>query len=280
VSAPVPDHPQQDDWRILAAGDGWRVIDAICRAGPEDKPFEEAHDFICVAAVTNGTFNYRTRSGRAALAPGGVLLGELGACYQCGHEHGRGDRCVAFHFAPARFEAILSTIPGARDIGFARAHLPPLDALAPFVAEAEAARDDGDADGLREVGLRMAGAVASLLHEALPSRRFTAREHAHVSEAVRCIERSSHEALTLDELASEAGMDAFAFLRAFKNVVGMTPHQFVLRTRMHRAAVRLRRSAEPVSAIAFDAGFGDLSTFNRRFKRVMGVQPSAFRKRA
>jgi AraC-like DNA-binding protein len=280
VSEPGSNHPLQDDWRILAQGDGWRVIDAICRAGPEDKPFEEAHDFVCVAAVMDGTFNYRTRSGRAALAPGGVLLGESGACYQCGHEHGRGDRCLAFHFAPARFEAILTATPGARDIGFARANLPPLTALAPLMAEAEAARDDEDGHALHEIGLRLAGAVASLLNEALPARRFTARDHARVSDAVRRIERNAHEPLSLNDLAAEADMDPFAFLRAFKTIIGTTPHQFVLRTRMHRAAVRLRRSRDAVSEIAFDAGFGDLSTFNRRFKRVMGASPTSFRAQA
>ncbi len=276
----MSDGPKNEDWRILAQGPGWRVIDAICRAGPEDRPFEESHDFICVAAVTDGTFNYRTRQGRAALAPGGVLLGNIGACYECGHEHGRGDRCLAFHFAPSRFETILAATRGARDIGFPRAHLPPLEALAPLMAEAEAAREDEDTGALQEIGLRMAGAVASLLHEALPVRRVGARDHANVADALRRIEREAHEPLSLDDLAADAQMSPFAFLRAFKSVVGMTPHQFVLRTRMHRAAVRLKRSRDAVSAIAFDAGFGDLSTFNRRFKRVMGVQPSAFRARA
>jgi AraC family transcriptional regulator len=57
----------------------------------------------------------------------------------------------------------------------------------------------------------------------------------------------------------------------------MTPHQLVLRTRLHRAAVRLRTSDEPISTIAFDAGFGDLSTFNRRFRRLMGCSPGAWR---
>jgi AraC-like DNA-binding protein len=50
-----------------------------------------------------------------------------------------------------------------------------------------------------------------------------------------------------------------------------------LRTRLHRAAVRLRRSEEAISAIAYDAGFNDLSTFNRRFKKVMGVNPGNYR---
>ncbi|MGH8284742.1 MAG: helix-turn-helix transcriptional regulator [Steroidobacteraceae bacterium] len=57
----------------------------------------------------------------------------------------------------------------------------------------------------------------------------------------------------------------------------MTPHQFILHRRLHHAAVSLRASQAPVSSIALDSGFADLSTFNRRFRRVMGVSPSAFR---
>jgi len=57
----------------------------------------------------------------------------------------------------------------------------------------------------------------------------------------------------------------------------MTPHQYVLRTRLHRAALRLQRTREPVSSIALEAGFEDLSTFNRRFRLIMGKTPSAYR---
>ena len=84
---------------------------------------------------------------------------------------------------------------------------------------------------------------------------------------------------SLAALAREAAMSPYHFLRVFRQVVGMTPHQYVLRMRMHHAAVRLRRSNEAVSTIAFDAGFNDLSTFNRRFRRIMGASPTAFRTR-
>ena len=72
-------------------------------------------------------------------------------------------------------------------------------------------------------------------------------------------------------------MSPYHFLRTFRAVVGMTPHQFLLRTRLHRAAVRLRQSNEDVSAIALDAGFNDLSTFNRRFRQLMGQSPRLYR---
>ena len=74
-------------------------------------------------------------------------------------------------------------------------------------------------------------------------------------------------------------MSPYHFLRTFRAVVGMTPHQFILHTRMHRAGVCLRRTSDSISAIAFMAGFGltPLSTFNRRFQRIMGQSPSAYR---
>ena len=49
--------------------------------------------------------------------------------------------------------------------------------------------------------------------------------------------------------------------------------------RLRRAAVRLRRTSDSISAIAYEAGFNDLSTFNRRFRRIMGMTPGAWRRR-
>src|SRR5271157_3579587 len=82
---------------LLASGPGWRVKDVTCSAGPHDRPFEEQHDLVCVAAVTRGTFQYRTPNGRATLVPGALMLGNPGACFECGHKHGVGDRCLSFH---------------------------------------------------------------------------------------------------------------------------------------------------------------------------------------
>ncbi len=260
---------------VLASGLGWRVLDAVCSSGPQDRPFEEQHAEISIAAVTRGTFQYRTRQGSATLVPGALLLGNAGACFQCGHEHSHGDRCLAFHFEPEHLETI---VDGARPVCFDVPSLPPLPQLMPLFAAAEAARDDGDATALEELAIRLAGAVATLLTEAqAPLRRPSTRDERRITAVVRRIEAQAHEPLTLKALAGDAAMSPYHFLRTFRQVIGMTPHQFILRTRLHRAAVRLRRSGDAVSAIAFDAGFNDLSTFNRRFRRLMGVNPGAYR---
>jgi AraC-like DNA-binding protein len=263
--------------KVLASGPGWSVSDVACTAGPRDRAYEERHETVSIAAVTAGTFQYRTGNGRAILAPGAVLLGNAGACFECGHEHGSGDRCVAFSFAPALLEDVVTAVPGVRQTAFAVPHLPPLPALMPLIAAAEAAREQGHAAGLEELALRLAGAVAATLADMpRPAPAPSRRDERRISEALRRIETQAHESLTLADLAREAGMSAYHFLRTFRRVAGMPPHQYVLHTRLHRAAVRLRTGDEPVSAIAFDAGFGDLSTFNRRFRRVMGCSPSAY----
>jgi AraC-like DNA-binding protein len=129
--------------------------------------------------------------------------------------------------------------------------------------------------------LRLAGAVAAALVETGPdaARQPSRRDERRITDVLRWIETDAHERLGLADLARQAGMSPYHFLRTFRQVVGMTPHQYVLRTRLHRAAVRLRRSNEPISTIAFESGFDDLSTFNRRFRRIVGASPGSYRAR-
>jgi transcriptional regulator GlxA family with amidase domain len=108
--------------------------------------------------------------------------------------------------------------------------------------------------------------------------RPSARDERRISEVLRYIELYAADALDLEMLAGIAIMSKYHFLRTFRHFVGMTPYQFLLSVRMRRAAVRLATSSEPVSTIAFDTGFGDLSTFNGRFRDVFGMSPTVYRR--
>jgi AraC-like DNA-binding protein len=185
---------------------------------------------------------------------------------------------MAFHFSPAIWEAIVAAVPGAKQTKLTRPQLPPLEMLAPLFAEAEAARDETDSTAFEEIALRLAGTVVGILADAPKrARQPSARDIKRVTAIVRTLSARPEENYTLAGLAGQAAMSPYHFLRTFRQVVGMAPHQYLLRNRLHRAALRLKRTRDEVSAIAFEAGFNDLSTFNRRFKKVTGMNPGTYR---
>ncbi len=239
---------------------------------------------MCIALVTAGSFQYRTLQGSAVMAPGSLMLGNVGACFRCGHEHRAGDRCLSFRFSPEYFERIVASVPRARRSEFAVPRLPPVQRLLPVLSEAQSLRDARDSLSLpdcavlEEVALRLAGDVCAVLAEsssACPA--FTDRDERRITAAVRRIEAQSSERLSLQQLAREASMSPYHFLRVFERVVGVTPGQYMLRGRLRHAAVLLRRSARSVATIAAECGFGDLSTFNRQFRRALRLSPNQYR---
>ena len=262
--------------RALASGDGWLVRDLLCDSGPGDRPFEERHETFCVALVSDGSFRYRSSTGGALLAPGALLFGRQGASFECGHDHSVGDRCISFHFSGDFIEAAANDVPGAGRAGFDRAALPPATVTTRLAADLATARDDGESDAFAELALRVAAAALTEPGAARVTAP-TAREERAVSAALRRIEQGPERPVTLADLAGEAGLSPFHFLRVFRQATGTTPYQYVLLRRLHRAARALRSGSDGVAAIAYEAGFGDLSTFNRRFRRVFGMPPTALR---
>jgi len=86
--------------------------------------------------------------------------------------------------------------------------------------------------------------------------------------------------LTLADLAGEARLSDYHFLRTFEQVTGVTPHQYVRRARLREAAIRLSASHAKVLDVVLDCGFGDVSNFNRAFLKEFGESPTAFRRAA
>jgi AraC-like DNA-binding protein len=268
----------------LLLGDGdWAVEDVVCTYGPGDASFEERHERYRVALVGFGTFQCRSARGRELLTPGSLLLGNARDCFECGHEHGSGDRCLAFGYAPETFERLAFEAGVRGKPRLAAVRVPPLAALAPLVAEACATWAQADASAARaawqEIGVRVAAAAARLA--AGPSRapRSPANAERGVARAVRLIERDPRAPLALAELAREASLSRFHFLRAFARVTGLTPHRYLTRARLRRAAVLLATNDSRVIDVAMTSGFRDVSSFNRAYRAEFGATPREHRKR-
>ncbi len=81
---------------------------------------------------------------------------------------------------------------------------------------------------------------------------------------------------TLNDLAAEAGLSLFHFIRAFHRRPGLTPHEYVVNVRIKHAR-QLLASGLPVARVAFQTGFADQSHLTRRFRASVGVTPGRYR---
>ena len=106
-----------------------------------------------------------------------------------------------------------------------------------------------------------------------PSRAAVER----VTEDVRRIARDPAQRASLESLAAAAGQSPYQYLRAFRRITGVTPHQFVLRARLRYAAAELAATDAKVIDVALTSGFGDLSNFNHAFRDEFGATPRAYR---
>lgn len=260
----------------VAAGDGWRAQDIVCTSGPADRPFEERYGSTSIAMVISGTFLHRSNHGNCLMAPGALLLGNAGDAYEVSHQHGEGDRCLAFHFEPGLFERIAHDA-GASRARFDRPRMPSLRALAPLILRTSLAVERRDS--LEEIALELAGSVIRLsaAARAQSPRAVSAHDTGRVARVIRELEGSIAEPHPLADLAQSAGLSRYHFLRTFKAVTGVTPHQWLIRARLREAARRLAASKQPVTEIALDAGFDDLSNFIRTFRAEFGASPSRWR---
>jgi AraC-like DNA-binding protein len=244
-----------------------------CTAGPGDKPFAEEHRCHSISYVRKGSFGVHHRGKFSELVTGSVLIGHPGDEYTCTHEHVCGDECLSFLLGTE----LVDTTGDSRSpwqVGSA----PPLPELVVLGELAQAAADGSSDIGLDEIAQvlarRFVEVVSGKPRKASPD---TARNRRRAVETALWIDANSHQPINLEDAAAQAGISPFHFLRLFSNVLGVTPHQYLVRSRLRHAARRLADGDSPITDIAYDVGFADLSNFVRTFHRAAGASPLKFR---
>lgn len=249
------------------------VSDFRCDAGPDDRPFAEQHRCYSISYVRKGSFGLRCRGKSHELVAGSVLIGHPGDEYTCTHEHVCGDECLSFFLSPE----LVETLGNGKAIWQAGC-APPLPELVVLGELAQSAADGNSDIGLDEIGQllasRLVEAVSGKPRKAAP---LAARDRRRAVEAALWIDAHSHRPIGLEDAAGQAGISPFHFLRLFSDTLGVTPHQYLVRSRLRHAARRLADDDSAITDIAYDVGFGDLSNFVRTFHRAAGASPLRFR---
>jgi AraC family transcriptional regulator len=252
-----------------------RVVEYLCEAGPGAPPAYERFGDWTLAFVRRGSFGCACRGRSYQLVPGSLLVGRPGDEFVCTHDHhARGDECVSFHFAPELIDALPAR-------AWASGALPPLAPIGCLGQIAQAAADGCSDIALDELGLALA---QRFVHEAgdrprrASARAVTGADERRAVAAALWIDERSAEPIALDDMAREAGWSPFHFLRVFGAVLDVTPHQYLVRCRVRKAAALLVQDPKrAVTDVALDVGFADLSNFVRSFRRATGLAPRAWR---
>jgi AraC family transcriptional regulator len=249
-----------------------------------DHPADEAHrdpsselsDAPAVNFVESGSFELTVERRRWALSPATVFLTRPGVKYRYRHaEELPSDVCLSVRYSPELGAEALGGGNGNRRTAPVRRLTNRLSYLRwRLLRSCAAAADTLETESIATDLLRAASG------EAIPARRsYRTGQLAWYAERIDrvrgILEERYIETPTLAELAREAGMSVFHMARTFHDLVGASPHRYLVDIRLERAAERLRAGAS-VTPTCYAVGFADLSHFIRMFSRRFGVSPSRF----
>ena len=96
--------------------------------------------------------------------------------------------------------------------------------------------------------------------------------------AIEHIQSRYCENLSIADLAAEARLSPYHFIRSFKRSVGAPPHQYLTRVRLERARVLLETTNLAITEVAFEIGYHSPGHFARLFRRSYGMTPTAYRR--
>jgi transcriptional regulator GlxA family with amidase domain len=100
-----------------------------------------------------------------------------------------------------------------------------------------------------------------------------------LSPLIEWMESNLHRAHTVETLAARAGMSLRTFARRFREQTGTTALQWLVAARIRRAQELLEESETSIDKTAFLVGFTSPVTFRARFRRMVGLTPTEYRRR-
>lgn len=98
-----------------------------------------------------------------------------------------------------------------------------------------------------------------------------------IDRAVELINRRVGEEPSVTELARMVGLSEYHFIRVFRQLMGVTPGQYIIISRMNHAKYLLKTTALSVGEIGAMAGYSSESMFTAAFRRTQGMTPTQYR---
>lgn len=112
--------------------------------------------------------------------------------------------------------------------------------------------------------------IARSIHSGSP-------EAAKIAHSVAHIENNLKGTIKLEDLAKMCNYSVRSYLRIFKNIIGSTPYEFILKSRLYLACKLLLDTEMSITQVSAECGFYDAAHFSRLFKKHLGMSPTQYR---
>ncbi len=220
--------------------------------------------------------SYELTEGDVVFIPGGTI--HSGEPLDCSYT------CVLFNLSLLMKKSD-ACMEFAERIRTGKLQIPPLEGKTaePFAAmcrEMSEAFRQKQAGYLFEMKSLIFGFFGKLLNLGLLEKDDTDKStdtSGRMKAAIVYMEKNFDTQVRLSELAAEVNMSPNHFCRCFKRVTGVTPLSYLIGFRLSRAQYALRTTDLPVTSVALDNGFNDVSHFIRLFRETYGMTPRQYR---
>jgi AraC-like DNA-binding protein len=232
------------------------------------------HEGPAIGIVAKGSMKSYARGAVHTLPTGTVFLINPGEVHAPGPALPDGWVLRAFYFSED-FYAQLSRSLGLADVRFSKLFVHHARFSQSFLALHRRLEQSGDRLESESAMLFILGDIAHHYSDIPPKVHPGRPENKKVQRAKDFLVGNIRRGIGLDELASVVDFSPHHLLRAFRSVVGLTPHEFLTQIRVERAKYLLGQGRS-ISDVAVDTGFVDQAHFTRRFKALMGVTPGRY----
>ena len=249
---------------------------------------------LSIKCVIKGVATWETASGRYEMGPAGCLVLNDGEEYSLAIDSLRPVETFCVFFARGFVDdaeqtsttpssALLDRVPRGEPLVFAE-RLQSDPAIRNAILRARERRTDELAldASIHAIASALVASRAGFARRvaSLPALRSATREEIarRLDRALSFIQGNLGEPLSIAAMASEACLSPFHFHRLFTSYFGQTPHRYVTRLRLERAAALLRGGDRDVVEVANACGFASAGSFTTLFAKTFGTPPARFRK--
>lgn len=222
-----------------------------------------------------GTETYELHENDAIFIPEGLIHG--------GTPHGCVYECVVFDLAQFLQDNAIGRKGQKNDLSatVSRPHFFPANSPTCNIVDLLFETMEKNATGfeLTAIGLlwQLMGALLQQAGKLSVAPAVQDKRTEQMKRVLRRIRRDYAEEITLDDLAAEAGMAPKYFCRAFKQITGRTPIDYLNYYRVECAGEWICVTSDSITNIALSCGFNDLSYFARAFRKYKGVSAQKYR---